>query len=220
MVFWYFITAVLVTHLTGVWIITLAIASVLISTLLCVILSDFYFREMETKWASKIMRYALLISLLFFGTKEFAQRDMVVATFIFPYIALMATRMIPTIDSAHHASTLPILTGMLTAIGLAMNPFYALIVLGLEIQLFFNTRQIALWRPELIALVIVYSFYLFSIALIYPDYFYEIIPSYLTFSPAMNAPVYDLLSQEPSIFVYYATLILFLFQLNKINHTL
>lgn len=218
MVFWYFIPAVLLNHLTGIWVVTLSIASVLLSILLCVTLSDIYLREMNTSWASTAIRYALLISLLFFGSKEFAQRDMVVTTFVFPYIVLMTARMTPTINLFRYTNTLPIVIGLLTAIGLAMNPFYSLIVFALEIQRFSHTRKITLFRPELITLFIGYCLYLCIIAVIYPDYFSEIIPSYLTFSPAMNATLYHLLIQPESVFVYYATLILLLCRLNQIHH--
>ena len=216
MVFWYFVPAVLLNHLTGIWVLTLSIASVLLSILLCVVLSDIYFRAMDTQWVSKAIRYALLISLLFFGSKEFAQRDMVVTTFVFPYIVLMTMQM----TSITQERALPILIGLLTAIGLAMNPFYGLIVLALETQLFLHTRKITIYRPELITLVVSYCIYLCMIMVIYPDYFSEIIPSYLTFSPAVNAPLHDLLIQPQSMLVYYAALILFVFRLNKIHHPL
>src|SRR3990167_10663191 len=53
MVFWYFVPAVLLNHLTGIWVLTLSIASVLLSILLCVVLSYIYFIAMDTQWVSK-----------------------------------------------------------------------------------------------------------------------------------------------------------------------
>lgn len=219
MVYWYFIPTILLQHLTGFFIVTLAIISIHFSVLLSFLLSNVYLKEIDEKakyWQIEIIRYGLLVSLLFFPGMEFGQRDMMVTVFVFPYIVLMGARITRRLDLEFNNLFFQILLGLLASIGIAMNPFYGLIILILELQLWFSVKKIVLWRPEIITFVMTYLIYLVVIGLVYPDYYTQIIPSFFVFCSDFNVTSFRDLFQASLLWYGLSTIPLFFISQSKV----
>jgi hypothetical protein len=215
MVFWYFIPTVLIHKITGIFIITLALISIHLSILLCFLLSDRSLKiiyQHAPRWKLYFMRYALLLFLFFMPGQEFGQRDMMVLLFMLPYIVLTATR---DISNQEKNLFIAILIGFLAGIGIAMNPYYSLLILALEIQSWIYFKCVSLKKPELIAVVATFFLYLISIAFLYPDYYTHIIPSYFALSSAYNQPIKNLFQNFSFESLCFAGLVYGLFFFKK-----
>jgi len=220
MVFWYFIPAVLLHQFTGIFIIRICIAYILLSVLISFLLCHVCLKEIYAQskwWEFQVIRYVLLISLLFFPGQEFGQRDMMVVTFVLPYIILIAARLKTNFNLTLRNAYFRAFLGLLAAIGIAMNPFYGLIIVVLEIQMWLSAKKILLWRPEIITFIIAYVIYLLAIGLVYPDYYTQIIPSYLAFSYVYNVPIRILLNTSFFENTLFSAFIYFLIRSSNMN---
>ena len=229
MVFWFFIPLVSLHTLTGISIITLTIIAVHLLVLLSFLLCNVYLKVIYTNkntWEMRVIRYAFLITLLFFPGGEFAQRDMLVVLFSFPYVFLMAAQM--SCSGAYESCLLKKASlnkqvsqtlslgfcvavqgfiGFLMSIAIAMNPFYGLIFLALEIQLYCSMKKVLWKRPECVTFLITIFLYFLIMGIAYTDYFTNIIPSFLVFSESLQKPKFYLPTHYPSDCMLFASLV-------------
>lgn len=213
MVYWFFIPLILINHLTSISIVTLTNFFVNALVLLIFSLSNIYLKEIyknAKRFDIQIVRYAILILLFFVPGFEFAQRDMLVLLFLIPYVFLIAARLETNFCLHNNRIYLQLLIGFLATIGIAMDPFYILIIIALEIQTLLTAKKIKLWRLELITFFIMGFLYLLAIAIIYPDYFTVIVPSFFVFSPAYSIPRTTLFCYSPTIIISALSLVFFI----------
>lgn len=219
MVFWFFIPSVLLHAATGINVLTLNLiiihSIILLSFLLCCISLQAIYAH-ASRWQMIIMRYALLIVFLFFSTIEFAQRDTLVVLLSFPYIFLVCAKM-ETGGHLDNNTLLSILSGFCMAVGIAMNPFYGLIVMALEIQRWIIAKKIT-WHAEWMTFLVILSLYFAIIIFLYPAYFTYIIPAFFAFAPALNWPWRDVLLSPYTYYLVMATL-LFIATYSKTSHS-
>lgn len=196
MVFWFFVPAVLLHQWTGINVLLLARITVYLTIFISFILSNRFLSTLyKTRLSQMIIRYALLTILLFGAVYEFAQRDTLVIILLFPYIILTATHTTSCLEKG--------LTGLCAGVAAAMNPFYMLVIGILSLQKMIWARKITLECTIAFA-VILLNFC--AIKIYYPGYFSIIIPSFLVFCAANNAPLLSLLLCIPAFFVYASTI--------------
>ena len=184
MVFWFFIPIVLIHQYTQISLATLCVLEVELLIFVSFYLTNIYLKEIVTDYKIRIIQYSLIILLLFFSDYTFGQRETLLTAFCLPYMTLLVAKMgmVNTIKR-------PVVEGFLglwIAIGLAMNPFYALIPLALEVHLYWHKKKIVCFRPESMTLAMSFLTYLVIIFIFYPDYFLVIIPSFIVFSSHQN----------------------------------
>jgi hypothetical protein len=100
--------------------------------------------------------------------REFAQRDQFAMLLVFPYV-------VPAVRHGWRA----IVIGILAGIGFAIKPHFLIVWLLLE----FNRR---LFRAEQMALVCTGAIYALSLATIFPEFTFGLLPSTLEFYGAFN----------------------------------
>ena len=214
MVFWFYVPVVLAHHVFDLNLIILSILFVHV-----IVLMNFVFCNSALKiiyinsqhWKLRVIQYGILIFLLFFPGEEFGQRDMLVMSFLLPWITLTAARLISPRTAIN--KTLAIFVGLLAAIGIAMNPFYMLIVLTLLMISMFKDKRF-LMHAEQVAFFIALFIYFVLIYFFYPDYYTTIIPSYLVFSPHYNARAITLFQNYSSVLVLFSVFVFCLTVLN------
>ena len=219
MVFWFFIPIVWFHQVSGISLITLCMISAHCLVAVSFVLCDIYLKEIyidSPSWKMRVIRYAILIFLLFFSVPDYAQREMLLTAFCLPYIVLMAARM--QIDNCLHFNNayFQVFLGFLMAIGIALNPMFGALVLVLEIQLWVTKKRLVLVRPELVAFVVVFLMYLISIYILFPDYYSKNIPSFFAFSPNADSSFLRVILNPSGFIVFLSILIFFISDVKKV----
>lgn len=210
MVFWFYMPAVVLSGPLNISVITLSLISIYVTVSISFILSNYFLQKIyydAPRWKVQIMRYGILILLLFFPGEEFGQRDMLVSAFILPYVFLLISR-IEKNAVKHNTNFLLVIVGFCTAMSVSLNPFYFLIIVATEILCFFYCRNF--FRTELITFYIAIALYFFIIYLFFPDYYSVIIPSYLVFSHHYNSDLLNLFETYATTLIFFAAFVLFL----------
>lgn len=222
MVFWFYMPVILWNQYFSVSIIATQICYVELVTLCSFMLSSIFLKQLyalEEQWKLRLIQYAILIILLFLPGPQFGQREILITGFCLPYVILMTAKM--QTPTKHYSVIILFLIGVWAAIGIAMNPLYGLIVIALEAQLYFKAKKLTLFRAEIITFFIASLLYILLIYMLYPDYFFDIIPAILVFSPGFNAAWYDLIFNYSVLFFVMTTLIFIALSIiNKSSHLL
>lgn len=217
MVFWFLMPVVWLHQVTHLSVVALTIFYLHLTVLLSFLLSHIFLKEIYThskNWEIRTIQYIWVILLLFFPGWEFGQRDMLVLALVMPYIILLAARL--ETRAEYHHFILQGTIGVLAAIGIAMNPFYGLVILVIEIQRWITSKKIMLFRPELLTFLISLILYFCVVVILYPDYFTVIIPSFLVFSPFYNVSLLNLILSSPSR-LFIIAVFLFLFSYSSLH---
>lgn len=218
MVFWFFIPIVWLHQISGISLVTLCLIGahglVVTSFLLCNVYLKEIYHDMAA-WEIRIVRYAILIFLLFFSIPDYGQREMLLTAFCLPYIVLMAARMQTSLHLYFENAYFQAFLGFWMAIGIAMNPMFGAIVLALEVQLWVFQKKLVLLRPELITFFITFIVYLLLIAVFFPNYYFENIPSFFAFSPNANSNFLYMIQQAPSFLVPLSILLFLASEIKK-----
>ena len=217
MVFWFFIPAVLINQYTHINLLFLCNASVdsviFISFLLChFFLTGIY--SQKNLLEKRILLYGMLGILLIGPGYEFAQRDSIVTAFLFPYITLIGAQL----KNNPIKNRLPcIITGVFAAIGVAMNPFFGLLIGMLELQRWIYLRKMCIATPEFLSLILVFLSYLIAMNFFYHDYFTTIIPAFVLFCAVYNSGFIYLLICSCSLLFYAVSILFFLNAFHRKN---
>ena len=200
MVFWFYMPSIFLHELTGISLNTLYIFNiqsiVLISFIFCNsclknIYSQSTFPEIE------LARYTLLFAFLFIPASIFGSREMLLTLFILPYVILTTE----TIYNDFHQRVSIYFRGLLglwMGIGIALNPFYVLIPIALELQYWFYAKKLVFWRSEFITFTLFFFCYLICIKVFYSDYYTVIIPAFFAFSSGFNVPFHKIFFAFPT----------------------
>ncbi|MDP1573418.1 MAG: hypothetical protein Q8L78_00590 [Coxiellaceae bacterium] len=210
MVFWFFIPAVFIHHYTDINLLFLCNLSINVliffSFLLCYFFLNIIY-EGKTLLEKRLVLYGLLAILLIGPGYEFAQRDSLVTTFLFPYIALIGAQ----IKKGNTKNTIVrIIVGLFAAIGIAMNPFYGLLIAVLEGQRAFYQKKICIATPELLSFIGCVVLYLAIMVIFYHDYFTTIIPAFVIFCAVYNSPLIYLLLCSCALLFYITSIVFFI----------
>lgn len=209
MVFWFFIPAVFIQKYTNINLLLLCNLSVDLVIFISFLLCSFFLNQIYLKkqlLEKKLVLYLLLAILLIGPGYEFAQRDSLVITFLFPYIALIAAQIK---SNTQKNDGVRVIVGLFAAIGICMNPFYALLIAILEMQRWIYQKKIQLITPELVSLIVIFLSYFTIMAIFYPDYFTVIVPAIAVFCGIHNKNVVDLLRSPVGIIFYVSSIVFF-----------
>ncbi len=151
------------------------------------------------------LRYLWLLSLaLIFWivpTFEFGQRDCLIVMLLTPYLLSVLARM-----SGDKSITpgMPLMLGVLAAVGIGIKPYFLIIVLLSEIYLVIYTRRLLnCLRIDTVTMALTLIGYLVSVYWLFPDYISTVLPfAWRLYPGGMGEPLFKMIFSYGSVFCF------------------
>jgi len=152
------------------------------------------------KKITEIILPVLAIIFLILPLYEFGQREHLLTIFVIPYLFLCVLRLQEKAIDPYFAS----IVGLLAGLGFVIKPYFVLPLILVECYLWIARKKIWGWyRPEIIAILLVYLSYIISVFLIFPEYINTVIPLLLKLYYAGFSYPYQVLILQGA-FIYVA----------------